>query len=293
MLVSSAEMLIEALKGRYAVGQFNLNNLEWTIAILKAAAKASAPVILGVTEAASRHMGGLRTIRAMVGSLLDELKPKIPVALHLDHATESLCLQAIGAGFTSVMFDGSKMPIEENLQICQRLSAICRQHGISLEAELGSPAGKEDGIDGTGAQADINECASLARSGITSLAVGIGNMHGAYPPEWKGLNLDLLKKIREAIPAMPLVLHGGTGIDEQQLRQAIEYGICKINVNTECQMAFSEALRKYFDSGKDRQKGGYGLQAIMGAGMKGIEETVGEKIRIFGSAGQGRLFCGE
>lgn len=284
MLVSAKEMLIKAHSGRYAIGQFNLNNLEWIAAILKTAEKLSAPVILGVTEAACAWMGGPRTIRAMAAGLMSHLRIRVPVALHLDHASYEMCLQAIGAGFTSVMFDGSKMPFAENLRLCRQLSQICADKGISLEAELGSPAGEEDGIRGNGERAEPRECAELAASGITSLAAAIGNIHGEYPQNWQGLDFSLLQKIEEATRGLPLVLHGGSGIPEHMIRKAIGLGISKINVNTECQIAFADGLAQYFGENRHHKPKGYNLQKLMTAGLANMEETISAKIKFFGSA---------
>lgn len=286
MFVSAAKMLQDAAKGKYAVGQFNINNLEWIRAILDAGQKMSAPIILGVTEAACKYMGGLRTVRAMSEGMLANMRVDIPVALHLDHAGEDLCLQAIGAGFSSVMFDGSKMPFAENLAICGKLAKICAAQGISLEAELGSPAGEEDGISGSGEKALPEECARLARSGITMLAASIGNMHGEYPANWPGLDLGLLAKIRAAVEGMPLALHGGSGIPDDMVKEAIRLGICKINVNTECQIAFARATGKYFAEGQDKKEKGYNLQKLLAPGIAAITEKVMEKIKFFGSEGK-------
>ncbi|MDE7241198.1 ketose-bisphosphate aldolase [Desulfovibrio sp.] len=284
MLVSSREMLAEAAHGKYAIGQFNINNLEWIRAILNAAQAEDAPVILGVTESACAYMGGLQTVKAMACGMAASLGVTVPVALHLDHAGYEMCLMAIGAGFTSVMFDGSKMPFAENLRLCRRLARACGENGVALEAELGSPAGEEDGISGSGERADPAQCGELAQTGLTALAASIGNIHGEYPPDWQGLDLGLLAKIKSAVAGLPLVLHGGSGIPEAMVKTAIENGIAKINVNTECQIAFAHALQEYFAAGRHKAPKGYNLQKLLRPGLAAIEEVVRKKIRFFGSA---------
>ncbi|MCH5278115.1 MAG: ketose-bisphosphate aldolase [Desulfovibrionaceae bacterium] len=283
MLVSTQSMLTRAARGGYAVGQFNINNLEWIRAAMSAARDMEAPVILGVTESACAYMGGLRAVRALVEGMAGA-RDDLPMALHLDHAGEDMCLQAIGAGFSSVMFDGSKLPFAENLRVCAKLAAICRDRGVSLEAELGSPAGEEDGISGSGDKALPSQCAELARSGISSLAAAIGNIHGEYPAGWPGLDLALLREIRAAVKGLPLVLHGGSGIPDAMVRESIGLGICKINVNTECQLAFAEATKEYFASGRDLEPGGRTLQKVLAPGTEAVARTIREKIRFFGSA---------
>lgn len=284
MLVSSSQMLAEAARGAYAVGQFNINNLEWIRAVLKSAEELAAPVILGVTEAACAYMGGLRTVRAMVIGLMEQMRTTIPVALHLDHASFEACLEAIGAGFTSVMFDGSRLPFPENLRLCRMLAAKCHSQNISLEAELGSPAGEEDGISGLGERARPDQCAELAKTGITSLAASVGNIHGVYPDDWEGLDLTLLSEIRNAVNGLPLVLHGGSGIPDTMIAKAISRGICKINVNTECQIAFANALRGYFEAGLDRKDKGYNLQKLLAPGLDAISRVAHYKICFFKSS---------
>ena len=285
MLVSSQNMLESAVRGKYAVGQFNINNLEWIRAVINAAQAVQAPVILGVTESACAYMGGLRAVRAMAEGMLASIGAKVPVALHLDHASYEMCLMAIGAGFTSVMFDGSKMPFAENLRLCRVLAEICRKNGVALEAELGSPAGEEDGISGSGERADPAQCGELAQSGLTALAASIGNIHGEYPADWQGLDMELLAKIKKAVNGLPLVLHGGSGVPEAMVKTAIQNGIAKINVNTECQIAFAKAMREYFDTGFDKAPKGYTLQKLLRPGIEAIEEVVKQKIIFFGSAG--------
>lgn len=284
MLVSSKDMLLCAERGKYAVGQFNLNNLEWIRAILLAAESLSAPVILGLTEKACEYMGGPATVLGMTTGMMRHLQVKVPVALHLDHASYDMCLQAIGAGFTSVMFDGSRLPFGENLCLCERLAKICNKNSVALEAELGSPAGEEDNIKGNGERANPEQCAKLAETGITSLAASIGNIHGEYPEDWQGLDFQLLAEIHKAIHGLPLVLHGGSGVPEAMVLQSISLGIAKINVNTECQIAFADALHAYFASGRYAEKKGYNLQTMLKPGLKALQNIVQEKIRFFGSA---------
>ena len=286
MLVSGVAMLRRAAADGYAIGQFNINNLEWIRAISEAAQDCRAPVILGITEHACAYMGGPGTVAALSRGMLRHLGTTVPVALHLDHASYETCLEAIGAGFTSVMFDGSKMPFPENLLCCRNLAKICRERGVGLEAELGAPAGEEDGISGSGEKASPEECAELACAGISSLAASIGNIHGEYPADWPGLDLTLLAQIRKAVNGMPLVLHGGSGIPPKMIAEAIGRGISKINVNTECQMAFAAALRKYFEEGRDRRDKGYNLQKMLAPGISAIKKLVSEKIRFFGSEGK-------
>lgn len=284
MLVSSQEMLGKAVKGKYAIGQFNINNLEWIRAVITAAEAERAPVILGVTESACAYMGGLGTVRGMAEGMLASLGAQVPVALHLDHASYEMCLMAIGAGFTSVMFDGSKMPFAENLRLCRSLARVCGKKGVALEAELGSPAGEEDGISGNGERADPAQCGELAQTGLTALAASIGNIHGEYPADWQGLDMELLAQIKRAVRGLPLVLHGGSGVPEAMVKTAIRNGIAKINVNTECQIAFANALRAYFAAGEDKAPKGYNLQKLLRPGLAAIEEVVRNKIIFFGSA---------
>lgn len=284
MLVSAANMLQAALREGRAVGQFNINNLEWVRAALEAAAEMSSPVILGVTRAACSYMGGLASVAGMVEGMIKYLRPGVPVALHLDHSDADFCLEAIGAGFTSVMFDGSHMPFAENLAITAKLAKICKESGVSLEAELGSPAGEEDGITGSGARASVAECVSLAKSGADVLAASIGNIHGEYPPDWPGLDFTLLEKIHASLPGLPLALHGGSGVPEAMIAKAIKLGVAKINVNTECQIAFAAALEKYFIEGRAKEARGYNLQRIMKPGLEAVKNLIMEKMRFFDSA---------
>lgn len=288
MLVSSAVMLRAALEGGYAVAQFNLNNLEWLRAILEAAEENAAPVILGVTRAAADYMGGLNTVAALTERFVAGFRPSVPVALHFDHGAQYTCLEAIGAGFTAVMFDGSAMPFSENLLITRALGDFCAKRGVALEAELGSPAGEEDGVSGDGAKASIEECAALAAAGVTCLAPAIGNIHGVYPPDWPGLDLELLSRIHAAIPETPLALHGGTGVPNEQIMKAVKKGVCKINVNTECQIAFSDALAAYFAGSCHKETKGYNLQKIMKPAIAAVRAKACEKICLFGSDGKAR-----
>ena len=283
MLVSAKEMLTKAMEGKYAVGQFNINNLEWTKAVLLTAEENKSPVILGVSEGAGKYMGGYKTIVGMVNGMLEELKITVPVALHLDHGSYEGTLKTIEAGFSSVMFDGSHYPIEENIAKTKELIALANSKGISLEAEVGSIGGEEDGVVGSGEIADANECKLIADLGVTMLAAGIGNIHGKYPENWKGLDFDALAKIKEAIGNVPLVLHGGTGISEEMIKTAISLGVAKINVNTECQLSFAEATRKYIEAGKDLEGKGFDPRKLLAPGFEAIKAIVKEKMELFGS----------
>ena len=284
MLVSAKEMLQKAKEGKYAVGQFNINNLEWTKAILLTAQEMNSPVILGVSEGAGKYMAGYKTVVGMVNGMLEELKITVPVALHLDHGSYEGCLKCIEAGFSSVMFDGSHYPIEENVAKTTELVKICEEKGLSLEAEVGSIGGEEDGVIGAGECADPNECKAIADLGVTMLAAGIGNIHGKYPANWKGLSFETLDAVQQLTGAMPLVLHGGTGIPEDMIKKAISLGVAKINVNTECQLSFADATRKYIEAGKDLQGKGFDPRKLLAPGTEAIKATVKEKIELFGSA---------
>ena len=284
MLVSAAEMLKKAKAGKYAVGQFNINNLEWTKAILLTAQEMNSPVILGVSEGAGKYMCGYKTIVGMVNGMIEGLGITVPVALHLDHGSYEGALKCIEAGFSSVMFDGSHYPIEENIAKTKELVALCNEKGISLEAEVGSIGGEEDGVVGAGEVADPAECKMIADLGVTMLAAGIGNIHGKYPANWQGLNFEALAKISEQVVDMPLVLHGGTGIPEEMIKKAISLGVSKINVNTECQLSFAAATRKYIEEGKDLQGKGFDPRKLLAPGAEAIKATVREKIALFGSA---------
>ena len=283
MLVSAKEMLEKARDGHYAVGQFNINNLEWTKAILLTAQELNSPVILGVSEGAGKYMAGYRTIVGMVNGMLKELNITVPVALHLDHGSYEGAMKCIEAGFSSVMFDGSHYPIEENVQKTTELIKICEEKGLSLEAEVGSIGGEEDGVVGAGDIADPAECKAIAELGVTMLAAGIGNIHGKYPENWKGLAFDALEKIKDATGNIPLVLHGGTGIPAEMIKKAISLGVAKINVNTECQLSFAEATRKYIEEGKDLQGKGFDPRKLLAPGFEAIKATVKEKMELFGS----------
>ncbi len=283
MLVSATQMLNKAVEGKYAVGQFNINNLEWTKAILSTAQENNSPVILGVSEGAGKYMTGFKTVAAMVKAMIEEMNITVPVALHLDHGTYEGCLKCIDAGFSSVMFDGSHYPIEENIQKTKELVELCHKKGISIEAEVGSIGGEEDGVVGAGEIADPNECKMIADLGVDFLAAGIGNIHGKYPENWKGLDFDALGKTKELIGNLPLVLHGGTGIPADMIKTAISLGVAKINVNTECQLYFQEATRKYIEEGKDLVGKGFDPRKLLAPGTEAIKVIVKEKMELFGS----------
>ena len=283
MLVSAKDMLNKAREGKYAVGQFNINNLEWTKATLLAAEELKSPVILGVSEGAGKYMCGYKTVVGMVNGMLEELKITVPVALHLDHGSYEGAMACIEAGFSSVMFDGSHYPIEENIAKTKELVKICNDKGISLEAEVGSIGGEEDGVVGAGECADANECKAIADLGVTMLAAGIGNIHGKYPENWAGLSFETLSDVKAKTGDMPLVLHGGTGIPEEMIKKAISLGVAKINVNTECQLSFAAATRKYIEAGKDLQGKGFDPRKLLAPGADAIKATVKEKMELFGS----------
>ena len=284
MLVSAKEMLQKAKAGHYAVGQFNINNLEWTKAILLTAQEMNSPVILGVSEGAGKYMCGYKTIVGMVEGMIEGLGITVPVALHLDHGSYEHAYKCIEAGFSSVMFDGSHYPIEENIAKTKELVQVCAEKGISLEAEVGSIGGEEDGVIGGGEVADPAECKMIADLGVTMLAAGIGNIHGKYPANWAGLRFDALEAISNQTGDMPLVLHGGTGIPAEMIQKAISLGVSKINVNTECQLAFAAATRTYIEAGKDLEGKGFDPRKLLAPGVEAIKATVREKIELFGSA---------
>ena len=286
MLVSAKEMLNKAREGKYAVGQFNINNLEWTKAILLTAEELKSPVILGVSEGAGKYMTGFKTVSAMVKAMVEELNITVPVALHLDHGSYEGSLKCIEAGFSSIMFDGSHYPIAENVEKTTELVKLCGEKGISLEAEVGSIGGEEDGVVGLGECADPNECKAVADLGIDMLAAGIGNIHGKYPANWPGLRFDVLESIKEKVGDMPLVLHGGTGIPAEMIQKAISLGVAKINVNTESQLSFAEATRKYIEAGKDLEGKGFDPRKLLAPGTEAIKATVKEKMELFGSVGK-------
>ena len=286
MLVSAKEMLTKAKAGKYAVGQFNINNLEWTKAVLLTAQECNSPVILGVSEGAGKYMCGFNTVTGMVKGMIDTLGITVPVALHLDHGTYEGAKKAMEDGFSSVMFDGSHYGIEENIEKTKEIIRIAGEKGISVEAEVGAIGGEEDGVVGSGEVADPNECKMIADLGVTMLAAGIGNIHGVYPDNWTGLNFDVLAQIQEKTGTMPLVLHGGTGIPEDMVKQAISLGVSKVNVNTECQLSFAAATREYIEAGKDRQGKGFDPRKLLAPGFEAIKATVKEKMELFGSVGK-------
>ncbi len=286
MLVNAKDMLNKAKAEGYAVGAFNINNLEWTKAILTAAQESNSPVILGVSEGAGKYMTGYKTVAAMVKAMVEELGITVPVALHLDHGSYEGTKRCIEAGFTSVMFDGSHYPIEENVAKTAELVELAHSLGISIEAEVGSIGGEEDGVAGRGEVADAQQCKMIADLGIDMLAAGIGNIHGKYPANWQGLDFDALEKIKQATEGMPLVLHGGTGIPRDMIKKSISLGVAKINVNTECQLSFAEATRKYIEEGKDLQGKGYDPRKLLAPGFEAIKATVKEKMELFGSVGK-------
>ena len=285
-LVSAKEMLQKAKAGHYAVGQFNINNLEWTKTILLTAEECKSPVILGVSEGAGKYMAGYKTVVGMVNGMLEELNITVPVALHLDHGSYEGAKKCIEAGFSSIMFDGSHLPFEENVEKTKELVAICNEKGMSLEAEVGSIGGEEDGVVGQGECADPNECKQIADLGVTMLAAGIGNIHGKYPANWAGLSFETLDAIQKLTGKLPLVLHGGTGIPDDMIKKAIDLGVAKINVNTECQLSFADATRKYIEAGKDQEGKGYDPRKLLKPGYEAIIETVKEKMELFGSVGK-------
>ncbi|MCR4718416.1 MAG: class II fructose-1,6-bisphosphate aldolase [Firmicutes bacterium] len=286
MLVSATEMLKAAVAGKYAVGQFNINNLEWTKSILQTAQENNSPVILGVSEGAGKYMTGFKTVSAMVSAMTEDLGITVPVALHLDHGTYDGAYKCIDAGFSSIMFDGSHYPIDENIEKTRELVGVCHSKGISIEAEVGAIGGEEDGVVGGGEVADPDECKMIADLGIDFLAAGIGNIHGKYPENWQGLNFDVLAQIKEKIGDLPLVLHGGTGIPADMIKRAISLGVAKINVNTECQLYFQEATRKYIEEGKDLVGKGFDPRKLLAPGCEAIKTIVKEKMELFGSIGK-------
>ena len=285
-LVSAKEMLTKAKAGKYAVGQFNINNLEWTKSILQTAQELQSPVILGVSEGAGKYMCGYKTVVGMVEGMLEELDITVPVALHLDHGSFEGAKACINAGFSSIMFDGSSLPIDENVQKTTELVNTCNILGLSLEAEVGSIGGEEDGVIGAGECADPDECKKVADLGVTMLAAGIGNIHGKYPENWAGLSFETLDAIQAKTGDMPLVLHGGTGIPADMIKKAISLGVAKVNVNTECQLAFQEATRKYIEAGKDLEGKGFDPRKLLAPGAEAIKATVKEKMELFGSVGK-------
>ena len=283
MLSNAKEMMNKAVEGKYAIGHFNINNLEWTKSILQAAEQMKSPVILGVSEGAAKYMTGFKTVARMVDAMVEDMGITVPVALHLDHGTYEGCLACIEAGFSSIMFDGSSYSIEENVEKTKELVRICAEKGMSLEAEVGAIGGEEDGVVGMGECADPEECASIAALGVDMLAAGIGNIHGKYPENWPGLRFDVLENVKAKTGTLPLVLHGGTGIPEDVIKKAISLGVAKINVNTECQIAFAEGVRGYIEAGKDLEGKGFDPRKLLKPGCEAIVEKVCEKIKLFGS----------
>lgn len=286
MLVSATEMLKKAKAGHYAVGQFNINNLEWTKSILSTAQELNSPVILGVSEGAGKYMGGYHAVVGMVNGLMQDMNITVPVALHLDHGSFEGCYKCIEAGFSSIMFDGSHYPIAENVEKTTKLVADAHEKGLSIEAEVGSIGGEEDGVVGMGECADPDECKAIADLGVDFLAAGIGNIHGKYPANWKGLSFETLDAVQQKTGELPLVLHGGTGIPADMIKKAISLGVAKINVNTECQLAFADATRKYIEAGKDLEGKGFDPRKLLAPGAAAIKETVKEKMELFGSVGK-------
>ena len=285
-LVNVKEMMKKAEEGHYAIGHFNINNLEWTKSILQVAEETKTPVILGVSEGAAKYMCGFKVVANMVKTMIETMNITVPVALHLDHGSYEGAKAALAAGFSSVMFDGSHYPIEENIAKTKEIIELANSMGCTVEAEVGAIGGEEDGVVGSGEVADPKECKLIASLGVDMLAAGIGNIHGKYPENWKGLDFDTLAKIKEEVGDMPLVLHGGTGIPADMIKKAISLGVCKINVNTECQLAFQEATRKYIEAGKDLQGKGFDPRKLLAPGVEGIKATVREKIELFGSIGK-------
>ncbi|MBP8855786.1 MAG: class II fructose-1,6-bisphosphate aldolase [Oscillospiraceae bacterium] len=286
MLVNASEMLLKAREGHYAVGQFNINNLEWTKAVLLTAQELNSPVILGVSEGAGKYMTGYKTVVAMTKAMIESLGITVPVALHLDHGSYDGAKKCIEAGFSSIMFDGSHYPIAENVEKTKELVALAHSLNLSIEAEVGSIGGEEDGVVGAGEVADPAECSTIASLGIDFLAAGIGNIHGKYPDNWKGLDFDALAKIHAATDNIPLVLHGGTGIPDEMIQKAISLGVSKINVNTECQLTFAAATREYIEAGKDQEGKGFDPRKLLAPGFEAIKATVKEKMELFGSVGK-------
>ena len=286
MLVTAKEMLDKARAGKYAVGQFNINNLEWTKAVLLTAQELNSPVILGVSEGAGKYMTGFETVSAMVAAMDKSLGITVPVALHLDHGTYEGCYKCIKAGFTSIMFDGSHFAIDENIAKTTELVSVAHGLGLSIEAEVGSIGGEEDGVIGRGECADPDECKMIADLGVDFLAAGIGNIHGKYPDNWEGLSFETLAAVNEKVGELPLVLHGGTGIPADMIKKAISLGVAKINVNTECQLSFADATRKYIEAGKDLQGKGFDPRKLLAPGFEAIKATVKEKMELFGSIGK-------
>ena len=286
MIINATEMLQKALKGGYAVGQYNINNLEWTKAVLLTAQEMKSPAILGVSEGAGKYMGGVSVVAAMVRAMDKSLGITVPIALHLDHGSYQGCKDCVEAGFSSIMFDGSHFEIDENVQKTKELVKIAHDNGLSIEAEVGSIGGEEDGVVGKGEIASAEDCKMIADLGVDFLAAGIGNIHGVYPDNWAGLDFDALEAINKATKGLPLVLHGGTGIPDEMIQKAISLGVSKINVNTECQLSFAAGTREYIEAGKDKIGKGFDPRKLLEPGFLAIKQTVKEKMELFGSAGK-------
>ena len=287
MFVNCKDMLVNAAKGKYAVAQININNLEWTKAVLTTAQEVKSPVILGVTGGAAKYMGGFATVCNMARTMDKSLGITVPVAIHLDHGTYEQCIECVKAEFTSIMFDGSHFPFEENVKKTKEMIELAHKNNMTLEAEVGAIGGEEDGVVGAGDLADPNECRQIAELGVDFLAAGIGNIHGVYPENWKGLDFGILEKIANVTGGLPLVLHGGTGIPAEMIKKAISLGVAKINVNTECQLSFAAATRKYIEEGKDKQGKGFDPRKLLEPGTNAVKQTVKEKFELFGSVGKG------
>ena len=282
-VVSAKEMLLKARKEGYGIAQININNLEWIKAVLETVEELKSPVILGVSEGAAKYMGGYKNVMGMVHALDAFYNVSVPVAVHLDHGSYEGAKKALDAGFTSIMFDGSHYPFEENLEKTKEIVALCHAKGVSVEAEVGSIGGEEDGVVGAGEIADPEECRQIAETGVDMFAAGIGNIHGKYPENWKGLDFEVLEEVSNVTNNIPLVLHGGTGIPEDMVKRAISLGVSKINVNTECQLAFAEATRKYIEAGKDLIGKGFDPRKLLAPGTEAIKNVVRDKLTIFGS----------
>ena len=287
MLLNIKPLLEKARDGKYAIAHINILNLEWARATIEVAKETNTPVILAMSDAVAPYFGGHAVMRNMVATLIETLDAKVPIAIHLDHGSYDGCLKSIDCGFTSIMFDGSKLTLDENIKKTSELVKLAHEKGVSVEAEVGSIGGVEDGVVGVGEIADPNECKTISNLGIDALACGIGNIHGKYPENWKGLNFEVLKKIKEEVGDMPLVLHGGSGIPDDMIKKAISLGICKINVNTDLHLAFAGAVRKYIEDGKDKIGKGYDVRNLSKDGIEAIKNTVKSKFELFGSLGKG------
>ncbi len=286
MLQNAKEMLNKARDGKYAVAHINTNNMEWTKMILETAQETGTPVIIGAGNLPCVFLGGRHAVVGMVNGMMRDLNITVPVALHLDHGSYEACFEYIEAGFSSVMFDGSKYSIEENVQRTKDVVRVAHAAGISVEAEVGGIGGQEDGVISAGELADPEECKLIADLGVDFLAAGIGNIHGVYPPDWKGLDFDVLNKINEATNHLPLVLHGGSGIPDEMVKKAISMGVSKINVNTDCQLAFARTLRTYIEEERDLKGKGFEPRPLMTEALQAIKVVVRDKFEMFGSIGK-------